>query len=227
MDKKWLLGIGVLLFVIPFTLANDGILQKIRIGEVTITKTLAETVYKYPSIIGNVTFNTISASTRLDVSNYIEKSNQRLEKTSDNGTYIAVITFNRPISKIELDELINQYHLHPMSARFSSYPTGGGNMVFPITATDMEELENGQIELMQRFRENKAKDSELIYDEKFKLFDGFVSIYVKDSGQTLKEINNSNVLLVDVGPIEQQIASSLGIVFPGNDIYFEYKDTLN
>jgi hypothetical protein len=224
MDKKWLLGMGIILLAIPLVIANEEMLQKIRIGEISITKTMNETLYEYPSLMGSVTFNIISALKPRDVENYIAKSKQRLEKATNNETYIAVITFSRPLSKTELDTLIDKYQLHPLSARFSSYPTGGGNMTFPITETDMDELENGQKEIVKKFKENKEKDPEIIYDENFKLFEGFISVYVKNSGKTLKEIDNSSVLLVDIGPIEQQLSGKIGIIFPGKDIYFEYHD---
>lgn len=224
MNRIWLIGIGLVLLVVPLALASEGVFHKIRVGETTIVHGLHEVVYVYPSILGKVTFNMIEAHTRMDVEKYIGQSNARLDRIANESEYVAVITFKRPISKLELDELVNAYDLHLLSARFSSYPTGGGNMVFPITDESMQELAVGQEEIMNQFKLNKANNPELIYDENFKLFEGFVSMYVKDKGHNLNAINDQRVLLVDVGPIEYQVASSVGIVFPGKDIYDEWKE---
>lgn len=222
MNKKMIIIGAILLIGVPLVIATDA-LNRIQIGNAIITQEIAETIVEIPTIAGKTIFSEIQIRSTEGLQNYISEAKKRLAQANDAQEYIAVITFAQPLSKNELDEVIQKNGLKPMSVRFVSQPTGGGQLPYPLTNEDLAMLSESETRIMKSFLEAKKNDPELIVPQDFKLLKGFVSIYVKEKGSKLKEMKDPTILLVDVGPIEHQIAGKIGITFPLKDIFYEWE----
>lgn len=123
------------------------------------------------------------------------KEMREILESTNQERYAAILTFNKPLSRSELDDIVSKYSLIVGNVRYIS-TEGGGEMPFEMINNDEEIriLESKMNELMRNIG-NKTSE--------FKLVKGFTAARVSiPKNEVIPLSLNPNIFLVDLGPKE-------------------------
>lgn len=221
MNKRLLVISAFIVLLVPAVLASD-ILQRIKIGESVVIQSNIESILIVPNLIGKWVFNEPFIHSKQDFENYLLKNQTRLNNLNPKTEYYAVVTFSEPIPITEVDQLASQFGLTGLSVKYISTPEGSGQMPYPVTANDLQELQEQSQFIQQQLEQAKRDDPNSIIPEKIELFSGVIGLYVKALGKNLQDTQDAKVVLVDVGAADQLSNPTTEHSTPMRELYYEW-----
>jgi len=150
---------------------------------------------------------------KADLMVYRNRNLQRLAMISEYEETAAVVTFNRPLTEKEVEEVLGKVAIG--AVKFNSYPEGVGEIPFPL-----DDKERRMLLAYEREIGNKMKKLNNISE--FRLIDGYVAARVFGNKRELQRIAaDPRVFDVNIGPVEFRNIYPNSKILCGDDIFYE------
>lgn len=141
---------------------------------------------------------------------YENIQSSRLESLHGDEPVYAQATFKFPLSLGQVEEIVGDGSI--VSLRYVSFPEGGGQLPYPLTADHLDTL--GEWE----------RDLETDKGEEFRILDGFTAAEIYATPAQLKRIMGARaVFVVDAGPTDLLSEFADAVAVSDDDVGYQYE----